>query len=154
MKPDPKSPIGSRAMPNYSKGVMVTEGTPKKAITTSVVKSSVLENISYAKERVEFQVDGKQKSRKMLTSNVRDDRGLDNFRKPNKEGLREGVRAQAYKSNNMIPSLTESVKTRAPAPPPPPPPLRWPSCTETKPPDANNSPAGGRKPKASAPHLH
>ncbi|PUZ65931.1 hypothetical protein GQ55_3G265600 [Panicum hallii var. hallii] len=150
MKPDPKSPIGSRAMPNYSKGAMVTEGTPQKAITTSVVKSSVLENISYAKERVEFQVDGKQKSRKMLTSNVRDDRGLDNFRKPNKEGLREGVRAQAYKSNNMIPSLTESVETRAPAPPPPPPPPRWPSCTETKPPDANNSPAGGSQ----RPQLH
>ena len=72
--------------------MLLMQGTPKKAITTSVAKSSVLENIrlllqtfffwvawldkswdltakflyffdSYVKERVEFQVDGKQKSR-------------------------------------------------------------------------------------------
>ncbi|CAL4893642.1 unnamed protein product [Urochloa decumbens] len=160
-KLNPKTPIGSRAMPHYSKSAIVIEGTPEMAITPSIVKlkSSKLENISYAKERVEFQVDWKQNSplnlppRKMLTSNVKDGRGLENFRKPNKEGLREGVRAQAYKSNNVSPSLTGSVKTRAPAPPPPPPPPRRTSCTERKP-NVNNSPAGGRKPKASTPHWH
>ncbi|CAN6333025.1 unnamed protein product [Urochloa humidicola] len=159
MKPPPKTPIGSRAMLNCSKGAMTTEGTPEKAITPIVVKNSKLENISYAKERVSFQVDGKQKSspfnllpRKMLTSNVRDDRGLENFRKPNKEGFREGVRAQAYKSNSTTP-LIGSIKARAPAPPPPPPPPRRPSCFETKA-NANNLPAGGRKPKASTPHWH
>ncbi|KAG2627420.1 hypothetical protein PVAP13_3KG125728 [Panicum virgatum] len=145
MNPDPKTPIGSRTMPNYSKGAMVTEAAPKKAITTSVAKSIVLENISYAKERLEFQVDGKQKSR--------GDWGLENFRKPNKEGLHEGLRAQAYKPNNVTP-LTRSVKTRAPAPPPPPPPPRGASCTERRLSNANNSPAGGRKPKASPPHWH
>ncbi|CAL4908283.1 unnamed protein product [Urochloa decumbens] len=160
MKPPPKTPVGSRATPNYSKGAMIREGTPEKAVTSTVVKSSKLENISYAKERVVFQVDGKQKSspfnllpRKMLTSNVRDNRGLENFRKPNKEGLREGVRAQAYKSNSMTTPLIGSIKTRAPAPPPPPPPPRRPSCSERKP-NANNSIAGGRKPKATTPHWH
>ncbi|KAK8457764.1 hypothetical protein SEVIR_3G243000v4 [Setaria viridis] len=159
MKPNPKTPIESRAMASYSKGAMAKEGTPEKAMTSSIVKSRKLENISYAKERVEFQVDWTQKSpfnlptRKMLTSNVRDDRGLENSRKSNKEGLREGVRAQAYKSNNMTPSPTGSVKTRAPAPPPPPPPPRRPSCFERKL-NASNLPAVGRKPKASTPHWH
>ncbi|CAN6337564.1 unnamed protein product [Urochloa humidicola] len=158
MKPNPKTPIGSRTLPKYSKGAIVTEGTPEKAITPSIVKNSKLENISYGKERVEFQVDWKQKSpfnpppRKMLTSNVRDDRGLENFRKPTEEGLHERVRAQAYKSNNVT-ALTGSVKTRAPAPPPPPPLPRRTSCTERKP-NVNSSPAGGRKPKASTPHWH
>lgn len=149
--------VWSRGMPNYSKGAMVTEVTPQKAITPRVVRSSKLENLSYAKETVELQVDRKQKSspfnlpsRKMLTSNVRDDQGLEKFKKPNKE---EGVQAHAYKSNNATPSQTGNVKTKAPVPPPPPLPPGRPYCTEKKP-NVNSSPVGGRKPKASAPRWH
>ncbi|KAJ1262971.1 hypothetical protein BS78_09G148700 [Paspalum vaginatum] len=122
MKSDPKTPIRSRATPKFLKGAVVTEVTPQKAITPSVVKSS----------KLEFQVDGKQKSsplnlrpRKMLACNVRGDQGIENFRKPNKE---------------------------PPPPPPPPPPCR-PYCTE-KMTNAHSSPVGGRKPKASTPHWH
>jgi len=149
--------VWSRAMPNYSKGAMVTEVTPQKAITPRVVRSSKLENLSYANEMVEPQVDRKPKSspfnlpsRKTLTSNVRDDQGLEKFKKPNKE---EGVRGHAYKSNNVTPSQTGNVKTKAPAPPPPPLPPGRPYCTEKKP-NVNNSPVGGRKPKVSAPRWH
>ncbi|XP_062231408.1 uncharacterized protein LOC133928904 isoform X2 [Phragmites australis] len=152
LKLDPKTPIRLRAMPNYSKGATVTAVTPKKAITPNLVKSSKPENISYAEERLELQVDGKQKSRKMLTSNVRDDRVLEVFRKPNKEGFQERVRAQAFASNKTT-LQTGSVKMRASVPPPPPPPPCRPSCNERKP-NVNNLPAGGRKPKASTPHWH
>jgi len=144
-------------MPNYSKGAMVTEVTPQKAITPRVVRSSKLENLSYANEMVEPQVDRKPKSspfnlpsRKTLTSNVRDDQGLEKFKKPNKE---EGVRGHAYKSNNVTPSQTGNVKTKAPVPPPPPLTPGRPYCTEKKP-NVNNSPVGGRKPKVSAPRWH
>ncbi|XP_020394482.1 uncharacterized protein [Zea mays] len=148
--------LWSRTMPYYSKGALVTEVTPQKTITPRVVRNSKLENLRcYAKERVELQVDRKQKSslfnlssKKTLTSNVRDDQGLEMFKKPNKEG---GVRAHAYKSNNATTSWTGNVKTKAPVPPPLPP--RRPYCTEKKP-NVNSSPVGGRKTKASAPHWH
>uniref|UniRef100_A0A0A9DDY2 Uncharacterized protein n=1 Tax=Arundo donax TaxID=35708 RepID=A0A0A9DDY2_ARUDO len=87
----------------------------------------------------------------MLTSNVRDDRVLEKYTKPNKEGFQERVRAQAFASNNVT-LQTGSVKMSTPVPAPPPP-SRRPSCTEMKP-NVNNLPAGGRKPKASTPHWH
>lgn len=161
MKADSKTPIRSRAAPNYSIGAMVTQVTPQKAMTPNVVKCSKLENISYAKEKMEFHVDGKQKSSpwslppsEMLASHVRGDQGLENFRKANKKGLQEGVFAHAYKSINVTPQ-PRSVKTRVPVPPPPPPPppLRRPYCSE-KTMGFHSSPVGGRKPKTSTPHWH
>ncbi|WVZ98602.1 hypothetical protein U9M48_044020 [Paspalum notatum var. saurae] len=133
MKPDPKTPIRSRATPKFLNGAIVTEVTPQKAVTPSVVKSS----------KLEFHVDGNQKSSplnlpptKMLASN----QGLENFRKPNK-GLQEGVWAHAYKSINVTPQQTGRVKTRAPVPPPPPPPPCRPYCTE-KAMNVHSSPVG------------
>ncbi|TVU19412.1 hypothetical protein EJB05_35559 [Eragrostis curvula] len=160
LKSDQKTPVRLRAVPNYSNGAMFAAVTPRKAVTPNLVKSSKPENISYVKEKVELHADGKPKSsclnlrpRQMLTSSVRDEQVLDNFRKPNKEGFQERVQAQALASNNTTPSQTRSVKMGPPIPPPPPPPPRRPSNIERTA-NVNNLPASGRKPKASTPRWH
>ncbi|KAL5203352.1 hypothetical protein ABZP36_014304 [Zizania latifolia] len=151
---DAKTPIRFRGLPANPKVI------PQKASTQKLVISGETEIKSFAKERVELQVDGKHKARsvnlpprKMLTSNVRANRVIENFRKPNKEGIQQTVRSQVSASKNSSPSKTGSIKARAPNPPPPPPPRRQSSQISCKP-NTNNSSVGGRKPKASAPHWH
>uniref|UniRef100_A0ACD5U3F7 Uncharacterized protein n=1 Tax=Avena sativa TaxID=4498 RepID=A0ACD5U3F7_AVESA len=160
LKSDPKTPIRLRGMLGNYNGAMTTEATPKKACTPNLARASKPEMKSYAQERLELQFVGKQKSssvnlppRKILTSNVRANRVVENVRKPNKQGIQETVGSRVSASKNTTSLQTGSVKTRAPNPPAPPPPPRRPSQTGSKP-DPNKSSVGGRKPKASTPHWH
>lgn len=160
LKLDPKTPIRLRAMPGNSNGAMATAATPQKAITRNPVKTSKPEMKSYARERLELQVGGKQKSssvnlppRKVLTSNVGANRVVENIRKPNKQGIQETVGSRVFASKNATPLQTGSAKTKAPNPPPPPPPPRRLSQSPSKP-DPKKLSVGGRKPKASTPHWH
>ncbi|KAL5231815.1 hypothetical protein ABZP36_030591 [Zizania latifolia] len=153
---DAKTPIRLRGVPTNPKVAMTTAVIPQKAITQKLVRSSKPETKSFAKQSMELQVDGKHNTssvnlppRKMLTSNVRANRLLENFRKPNKEEI---VRSQVSASRNPTPLKTGSIKMRAPNPPPPPPARR--SSQISSKPNTNNLSVGGRKPKASAPHWH
>ncbi|XP_006654418.1 proteoglycan 4-like [Oryza brachyantha] len=158
-KLDGKTPIKLRGMRANPKDVMATIVTPQKAIAQKLVKSSKTEMKSCAKERTELQVVGKHKASSVnlppreMTSNVRANRVLENFRKLNKESIQETVRSQTSAPKTATPSQTRTIKTRAPNPPPPPPPLRRPSQISSKA-NANNLSVGGRKPKAPTPHWH
>ncbi|KAG8085632.1 hypothetical protein GUJ93_ZPchr0010g9687 [Zizania palustris] len=151
---DAKTPIRLIGVPTNPKVAMATAVIPQKTITQKLVRSSKPETKSFAKISMELQVDGKHNTssvnlppRKMLTSNVRANRLLENFGKPNKEEI---VRSQVSASRNPTPLKTGSIKMRSPNPPPPPPPPRRSSQISSKP-NTNNLSAGGRKPKASAP---
>ncbi|XP_047095521.1 proteoglycan 4-like isoform X2 [Lolium rigidum] len=161
LKLDPKTPIRLRGLPDNSNGAMVTAATPKKAVTPNLVKARKPEIKSYVQERLELQVGGKQKSssvnlppRKILSSDVRANRVVENARKPNKQGIQETLGSRVSASKNATSSHTGSGKTRAPNPPPPPPPPRRLSQSPSKPEPPTKLSAGGRKPKASTPHWH